>query len=343
MRLRPEQLEAQLSKSLAGVYLIHGEEPLLALEAADAVRAAARSRGHAEREVLFAEKGFDWSALRAALGSQSLFGERKIVELRLASGRMPAAGAQAIEACCRNPNPEALLLVTMPRPEGTGWWKSGWYAAVEAAGVIIEAQPVARPMLAEWIARRLARQGQRAGADTLAFLAERVEGNLLAAHQEILKLALLAPAGELEPQAVAAAVASVARYDFETLAAALYEGDVARYARALEGLRGEGESAAGIAWRLGEELGALARIRPQMGARPLERLFAEQRIWRAAQPRCEVALRRLDAVRLRAALLRVALAERAAKGVASADPWDELIALGLELRDGTEAKRAAAR
>jgi DNA polymerase-3 subunit delta len=197
-------------------------------------------------------------------------------------------------------------------------------------------------MLADWIARRLARQGQRAGAETLAFLADRVEGNLLAAHQEILKLALLAPAGELEARAVEAAVSSVARYDFETLAAALYAGDLAHYARALEGLRGEGESAAGLAWRLGDELVALLRIRLQMGARPLERLFAEQRIWRAAQPRCEAALKRLDAARLRAAVLRVALAERAAKGAASGDPWDELLALGLELKHGIEERRAAA-
>ncbi|MBI1942230.1 MAG: DNA polymerase III subunit delta [Betaproteobacteria bacterium] len=344
MRLRPEQLEAHLSRSLAGVYLIHGDEPLLALEAADAVRAAARTRGHTEREVLFAEKGFDWSAFAGASVSQSLFGERRIVELRLASARLPAAGAQALERYCANPNPQVLLLITMPRPEGSGWWKSAWFAALDAAGVIVEAQPVARAGLAEWIARRLARQRQRASAETLELLAERVEGNLLAAHQELLKLALLAPEGELEPRQVEAAVSSVARYDFETLAGALYAGDFAHYARALAGLRGEGESAAGIAWRLGEELAALARIRRQLdGGRSLERLFAENRIWRTAQPRCETALRRLNADCLRAAVLHVALIERAAKGVARAEPWDELMRLGLELMHGIEAGRAAAR
>ena len=344
MRLRPEQLETHLSKSLAGLYLIHGDEPLLALESADLVRAAARKRGHAEREVFFAERGIDWGEVSGSLASQSLFGDRKIVELRLASGRMPAAGAQALEAYCANPDPNTVLLVTMPRPEGNAWWKAGWFTAIESAGMIVEAQPVARPLLADWIARRLARQGQRASAETLAFLAERVEGNLLAAQQEVLKLGLLAPEGELAQAQIESAVSSVARYDFETLAAALYSGDFARYARALTGLRGEGESIAAIAWRLGEELAALLRIRVQLDAgQALDALFNQHRIWRAAQPRCEQALKRFDTERLRLSLLHVARIERAAKGVASAQPWDELLRLGLKLSDGHEVAREAGR
>ncbi len=338
MRLRPEQLDTHLAKSLAGLYLIHGDEPLLALESADAVRAAARKRGYAEREVCYAERGFDWSELRGALGSQSLFGEKKLVELRLASGRMPAPAAELIESLAARPDPQTLLMVTMPRIEGPNWWKSGWFTAIEQAVVVIEAQPVARAVLADWIARRLARQKQRAPAETLAFLAERVEGNLLAAQQEILKLGLLAPEGELGPGQIEDAVASVARYDFETLAGALYAGDFPRYARALGGLRGEGESVAGIAWRLGEELAALARIGALHAAgQPLEALFNQHRIWRAAQPRCEQALRRFDAERLRRSLLHVARIERASKGVANAEPWDELLRLGLELSDGKVA------
>lgn len=337
MRIRAEQLEAQLSKTLAGVYAIYGDEPLLAIEAADAVRAAARKRGHSEREVFFVERGFDWSSFAHAGASRSLFGERSIVELRLASGKLAAAAAQAIERYCEKPNPDMLLLISMPRPEGSGWWKSGWFTALDAAGVIVEAQPVTRAKLAAWISQRLARQQQRAGAETLEFLAERVEGNLLAAQQEILKLALLAPQGELAPQAVEAAVSNVARYDFDTLAGALYAGDFPHYARALAGLRGEGESAAGLAWRLGDELTALLRIRLQLGGgRRLEQLFTENKIWRAAQPRCEKALGRLDPDRLQKVVVRVAQIERASKGVGSGDPWDEFVRLGLELRHGTE-------
>jgi len=340
VRLRAEQVDNHLSRNFALVYLVHGDEALLVLEAADAVRAAARKRGHSEREVLFVEKGFDWGAFRNSSASQSLFGDRKIVELRLASGKPGAAAAQAIESYCGKPNPDMALLITMPRPEGSGWWKSGWYTAVDSAGVIVEAQPVARAQLPQWIAQRLARQRQSAGAETLELMADRVEGNLLAASQEILKLGLLSPEGELSAENVGAAVSSVARYDFETLAEALYAGNVAHYARALEGLRGEGESVAGIAWRLGEELATLLRIRQLMGGgRPLDKLFAEHRVWRGAQPRCEKALRRYSALRLRAAVLHVARIERASKGAGSGQPWDELLMLGLELLDGTEVAR----
>jgi DNA polymerase-3 subunit delta len=342
MRLRAEQVESHLSRNFAPVWLIHGDEPLLVLESADAVRAAARKRGHGEREVHFAERGFDWSLFTHSAASQSLFGERKIVELRLASGRPSAAAAEAIEAYCEHPNPDVVLLITMPKPEGSGWWKAGWYGAVDRAGVIVEAQPVARAQLPQWLSQRLARQKQRASAETLALMADRVEGNLLAAQQEILKLALLAPEGELSAEQIAAAVSSVARYDFETLADALYAGDTAHYLRALEGLRGEGESAAGLAWRLGEELVALHRIRLEMGGgRALDSLFAAHRIWRAAQPRCEKALRRLSAERLHAAALHVARIERASKGAGPGEPWDELAMLGLELLHGVEAGKAA--
>lgn len=340
MRLRTEQVDAHLAKNFAPVYLVHGDEALLVLEAADAVRAAARKRGHSEREVLFVEKGFDWGAFTQAAASRSLFGDRKIVELRFASGKPGAPAAQAIEKYCAKPNPDMALLITMPRPEGAGWWKSGWHAAVDAAGVIVEAQPVSRAQLPQWIAQRLARQRQRMSAESLELMADRVEGNLLAANQEVLKLALLSAEGELSADEVNAAVSSVARYDFETLADALYAGQYAHYARALDGLRGEGESAAGIAWRLGEELAALLRIRLQIGGgRTLDKLFAEHRVWRGAQPRYEKALKRLGADRLGAAVLHVARIERASKGAGSGEPWDEFLTLGLELLDGAEVPR----
>jgi DNA polymerase-3 subunit delta len=337
VRLRAEQTDGHLQKNLAPVYLIHGDEALLQLEAADAVRAAARKRGHIEREVLFVERGFDWSLFTQAVGSQSLFGDRKIVELRFATGRPAAAAAEALSEYAARPNPDALLLVTMPKLEGSGWWKSAWFTAIDSAGVVIEAQPVARAQLPQWIAQRLARQKQHADAQSLELMADRVEGNLLAAHQEVQKLALLAPEGELSADEIRGAVSSVARYELETLAEALYAGDLAHYARALEGLRGEGESAAGLAWRLGEELNALYRVRVAMGAgRPLERLFAEHRIWRGAQPRSERALKRFSAAQLRSAVLHVARVERASKGVGDGDPWDGLLMLGLELLHGTQ-------
>src|SRR5258706_9278196 len=189
MQLRAEQLEAHLGKSLAAVYAIHGDEALLALEAADAVRSAARKRGFAEREVFEPGRSFDWSEFRHAAESMSLFGGKKVVELRLSSGKPALAVAKAIVEYCARPNPEVLLLLTMPRPEGAGWWKSEWFAALDGAGAIVEVQPVARAQLAAWLSQRLARQKQRASAEVLEFLAQRVEGNLLAAHQEVRKRA----------------------------------------------------------------------------------------------------------------------------------------------------------
>ena len=213
------------------------------LEAADAVRAAARKRGFAEREVLEAGRSFDWSELAHAGASLSLFGGKKIVELqaRRAASRARRRPRRSCDWCAR-PSPETLLLVTMPRPEGGGWWEAPWFTALDKAGVIVEVQPVARAALPDWLQKRLARQKQSAPREVLEYLADRVEGNLLAAHQEVQKLALLAPEGELALDAVRDAVADVARFDTYVAAEALLAGDTARYLRVLEGLRGEGEA-----------------------------------------------------------------------------------------------------
>jgi len=340
MQLRAEQLAAHLAKSLAPLYTVHGDEPLLALEAADAVRAAARRRGFAEREVLFAQQRFDWSEFSEATASLSLFGARKLVDLRLPSAKPGSDGSVALQRYAARPNPEVVLLVTMPRPEGSGWWKSAWFTALDAAGIVVEAKPVLRAQLPAWIGARLALQGQTAPDEALELLADRVEGNLLAAHQEVQKLALLAPQGPLAVEQIAGAVANVARFEFEVLAEALYAGDFAHYCRALDGLRGEGASPAALAWRLGEELVTLLRLRQGLATgRRLDQLFAAHRLWRAAQARAEKALRRFSVAQLRNAVRRVARIERQAKGVAAGNPWDELLGLGLELLHGTEGAR----
>ncbi len=280
MQVRADQLEAQLSKSLAPLYVVHGDEPLIALESADAIRAAARKAGCSERELFIAERYFDWSELLNAGASQSLFGERKIVELRLPTGKPGTEGAAAIERYCAVLNPDCVTLVTLPRLDKAGQ-NSRWFLALSAAGVVVEVWPMDRARLPEWIAARLARARQRAGPETLQFLAERVEGNLLAAHQEVQKLALLLPEGELQLEDVQAAVTSVARYDVQGLVEALLSGDTARYARVLEGLRGEGEAPTFVLWALAEELRGLARIHTGVAAgRQVEQLFRENRVWR---------------------------------------------------------------
>jgi DNA polymerase-3 subunit delta len=342
MEVRAEGLEAQLAKSLAPVYTIHGDEPLLALEAADRVRAAARQAGCGERLVMVAERGFDWSEFAHALAARSLFGARRIVELRIPGGRPGVEGAEAIRRACARLDPQDVVLVSLPRLRREEQ-AAGWFAALGTAGVVVEVRPVERARLPDWIAARLARQGQHASREGLEFLAQRVEGNLLAAQQEVAKLALLAPAGTLALEAIEAAVANVARYSPEDLLEALFAGEIERYARVLAGLRGEGETAAALAWRVGEELVALLAVHEGVArGERREPLYARNRVWRSRQGRYERALRRLDGERVRGAVRHAARIERAAKGVGAGEPWDELLLLGLQLADATPFARESA-
>jgi DNA polymerase III subunit delta len=347
MQLRAEQLESQLSRSLASVYVVHGDEPLLALEAADAIRAAARKQGCDEREVLSVERGFDWSELTQAGASRSLFGGRKIIELRMPTGKPGTQGAAAIAAYCERLDKENVTLVSVPRLRKDEQ-NARWFLALAGAGVVVDVFPVERARLPDWIGARLARQGQRASPEALGYLAERVEGNLLAAFQEIQKLGLLLPKGELSAEQVSDAVANVARYDAHDCCAALLTGDMARYLRVLEGLRSEGESPVYIVWALSEELRAIARIQEGVeGGRALDQLLRENRVWGERQGPVKAALRRHSRAALERALLHAARIDRASKGVGAGEPWDEFIRLGLELlresKDPTsKASRASA-
>lgn len=334
MALRAEQLEAQLAKTLAPLYVIHGDEPLIALEAADAVRAAARRKGIAEREVFIAERGFDWSALAHAGASRSLFGGGKLVELRIPGGKPGTDGAATIVEYCRRLDSEMLTLVSLPRLDRAGQ-SSAWFGALAAAGVVVEVWPVERARLPQWIGERLARQGQKAPREVLEFLAERVEGNLLAAHQEVQKLALLAPPGELALETVEDAVAAVARYDPYAAAEALVAGDAARYARVLHGLRGEGESPTFVLFAVAA---ALFVLRGMAEGKSAERLFGEHRLYnKPLQRAVQAAARRYTRAALDAALAQAAFIDRVAKGVARGDPWDQFAALGLKLAGGSKA------
>ena len=335
MQLRAEQLEAQLSKSVASVYVIHGDEPLLALEAADAIRAAARRQGCDEREVLSVERGFDWRELTQAGATQSLFGGRKIIELRIPSGKPGTQGSAAITTYCERLGKENVTLVSVPRLRKDDQ-NARWFLALAGAGVVVDVYPVERARLPDWIGARLARQSQRASPEALGFLADRVEGNLLAAYQEVQKLGLLLPKGELSAEQVVDAVANVARYDAYDCSAALLAGNMARYVRVLDGLRSEGESPVFILWALAEELRALARIQQGVeGGRALDQLLRENRVWGERQGLMKAALKRHARAALEHALVHAARIDRASKGAGPGEPWDEFISLGLELlREG---------
>ena len=323
MQLRGPDLPQQLAKGLLPAYVIHGDEPLLAMEAADAVRAAARKNGFTERQVIEPGRSFDWSEFTHAAASMSLFAEKKIVELRLPNGKPGAHGGPAIAAYCENPNPDQLLLITLPRLDRSGQG-SAWFNALSRLGAVVDIWPLDRARLTGWISERLARQKQRAPREVLDFLAERVEGNLLAAHQEILKLALLAPEGELSLETVEEAVASVARYDPYDAAQALVSGDIARYVRVIEGLRGEGEAPTFVLFAVASALFAL-----HDGS--ADRIFN-----RDLRRAVEGAARRFSRRKLDRAISDAAALDRTIKGVGQGEPWMGFIRLGLNLVDGAK-------
>jgi DNA polymerase-3 subunit delta len=287
MQVAAAQLDAHLQRGLKSLYTLHGDDPLLQQEAADAIRATARAQGFTERSVhTVAGAHFDWSAVLAASGSLSLFAERQIVEIRIPSGKPGKDGSVALQqlAEAAQGNDSTLTLVLLPRLDKLS--KSGaWFGALDSFGVTVQIESVDRRALPQWIAQRLARAGQRVAAGeegqrTLQFFADRVEGNLLAAHQEIQKLALLYPPGELGFEQVEGAVLNVARYDVFKLSEAVLAGQAARVQRMLDGLRAEGEAAVLVHYALSEDIRALKRVKDAMGqGRPLPVALREQRVW----------------------------------------------------------------
>nr|WP_282099856.1 DNA polymerase III subunit delta [Thauera aromatica] len=312
--------------------MVHGNEPLLVLEAADAIRAAARRQGYAERETLVVGQGFKWDALALAAGNLSLFGSAKLIDLRIPTGKPGRDGGEALQRYVAAPPAQTLTLLTLPEID---WQtrKTGWFKAVAEAASCIELDAPERERLPQWIGSRLATQKQSAAPEALAFIAEHVEGNLLAAHQEILKLGLLHPEGVLSLEQVQDAVLNVARYDIDKLRQAVVEGDPVRCARLLDGLRGEGAAPPLVLWALASETRTLAALRAgQDAGQPLAALFKAERVF---EPRRQQAvgraLARLTQGGLRAALMHAARIDRIIKGLAPGDIWDEFLQLSLRL------------
>lgn len=339
MRISTEQLPQHLARELKPLYTVFGDETLLALEASDRVRARARAEGHTEREVLTADAGFKWNELAFAGSSQSLFSSRRILDLRIPTGKPGAEGSEALQAYCEAPPQDTVTLVSLP---GLDWraQKAGWFEALDRAGIVIEAKPVARKALPEWLAGRLKAQNQEADRETLDFIADRVEGNLLAAHQEVQKLALLFPAGNIAYEQVRDAVLDVARYDVFNLGEALLEGDVAHLARMLDGLQGEGVAPPLVLWAIAEEIRAIGRVLDGIVAgRTPPQLWRDAKVWgNSHQQLMQQNCRRFSRDQVEAALLHAAKADRMVKGLIRGDVWDELLQLCLRFASGAPAK-----
>jgi len=340
VNLRPEQLSAHLDKPLAPLYVLFGNEPLLVLETGDTIRAAARKQGFTEREVLVTGQGFRWDSLQSAAGNLSLFGASKLIDLRIPNGKPGREGGEALQRYAKTLDSSVVTLLTLPELDWAGR-KASWFTALSEAGVVVELNAPERDRLPEWIARRLARQQQHASADALAFIADHVEGNLLAAHQEILKLGLLHPPGELSLDAIRDAILNVARYDVDKLRHALLDGDAARCARLLEGLKGEGEAPLLVLWTLANEIRSLANLRQGMDdGQPLPALLKAERVFDDRRRQAiQRALPRLQAGTLRTAILHAAKIDRMIKGLARGDVWDECLQLCLRLTPGAAPAR----
>jgi DNA polymerase-3 subunit delta len=344
MRLSTAQLPQQLARGLSSLYTIHGDEPLLALEAADRLRARARADGYSEREVLTAEQHFDWSQLRMSGQSQSLFASRRVLELRIPSGKPGSEGSQALQDLCARLPTETITLVCLPGIDWRGQ-KAAWFTALEAAGTMVEAKPVTRSALPAWVAERLLAQDQHAGEETLEFIAERVEGNLLAAYQEVQKLALLFPPGKLEFEQVRESVFDVARFDVFDLGAVLIAGDAQHLARVLDGLQGEGAAPPLVLWAVTEEIRAVARFLIALAAgRPVPQAMREARIWGTTrQNLMQRHIKHFTSQQAEAALVHAASIDRMIKGLAKGDVWDELLQLGLRFAQAPRASAAKTR
>ncbi len=348
MKLRGEQLDGALKRSLASIWLVSGDEPLLTDEAAAQIRTAARAQGFVERQSWQAETHFNWREWLAGFDSLSLFSNQRLVELRLPTGKPGIEGGKTLEAWAANPPADTVLLITSPRLDKASL-STKWATAIERAGVLLQTAPPPIERLPDWISERLARHNLKADRETLAWLAARVEGNLLAAHQEIEKLSLLTPPGQpgqsvqLTLETVRAAVTDVARYDISDLSDAFLKGDAARFCRVIDGLRNEGEALVLILTILGNEIRTLYRIHAGLAqGQPMAGLLQASRVWDSKQALVERALKRAGPNKFAWAMRALSRLDRAAKGLLREDAWDELKQLGLVLMNKAPVRSTAA-
>jgi DNA polymerase-3 subunit delta len=335
MKLNPNQLSRHLQGALAPVYVVSGDEHLLCQEAADAIRLAARNQGFSEREVFHAESGFDWGQLYAAGASLSLFAEKRVIELRIANGKPGDKGAAALLEYLSRPAQDTLLLVSLPKLDGSTQ-KSKWAKALIDShdSQFVQIWPVDANQLPQWIRQRLAQAGLAASAEAVDLIAARVEGNLLAAAQEIEKLKLLAVDGQIDAATVQAAVADSARFDVFGLVEAALGGDAAHALRMLEGLRGEGVEALFIVAMLAREIRQLASLAAQFSQGiPPDKVFSSARppVWDKRRPLMSKALQRHSAARWSQLLLEAQQVDAQVKGQAPGNPWSSLAGLVLAM------------
>ncbi len=339
MKINGDHLSRHLNKDLAGAYLVSGDEPLLVMEAADSIREAAARRGFQHRDLNIVERGFQWIELEAAAENLSLFSSRRILELRLPTPKPGVLGGRSIRALAERPNPDRLLLVVTSKLGEAA--KSAWVKAIEANGVLVQVWPVERRHLVSWIRDRAARSKLELTGDAAEFLADKVEGNLLAADQELIKLALVRGEGRLSVEVVAESVAMNARFDVFSLTDALIGGRTRRAFEVLDGLKTEGVTPVLISWALIRELTRLARMKVTLRqGGDLNQIFNKFKVWRQRQPIIKRALESHSEESLTVLLHQAAEVDRIIKGVDvdKGRPWDALTQLVLAFFEASRHK-----
>lgn len=338
MRIQFPQLAAHLKQGLPPVVMLCGDEPYQLGEAASLVRQAARVLGFEEREILEVDGHFDWSLLTVAAQSLSLFSSLKLIELRLASGKIGREGGEAVRRYCAQPRPENRLLILAPNLEYQEL-QAKWIQVVERAGVLLQVKPLEGQRLVEWIGQRLRERGLRPDPEVAAMLAERVEGNLLAAAQEVDKLVLIQGEGPLNAEQLSRAISDSSRFDLFDVPDAALAGDRARMHRILDGLAAEGTAEPLVLWVLAREVRLLARaaFTSCTGPRALDAFLSAERVWQNRQGPMKSALRRLPPARLRALIGQCARADRQIKGLEVGEAWLTLAVIGDTLAGGEGA------
>lgn len=350
--VKADALKVHLKKLDAGgimlpLYIFSGDEPLLMMEAMDQLRAMAKKQSYTEREVLLQERGFDWSALLSAGQTMSLFGDKRWLELRIPTGKPGRDGADALKQFAAQMKsqaldaPDTVVCIILPRLDGKTK-TSAWFSALDEVGMAIQIDSLDRSQLPQWIIGRLKNQNQEVepgaeGMRALEFIANQVEGNLIAAHQEIQKLGLLYPNGKLTEEQIRTAILKVARYNVFELTEAMLAGDLARLNRMLDGLKGEGEPLVLILWSVTEELRLLSKLKAASDAgESVQQLMRANRVWGNKERLYPNALRRIQPLKLRRAMQVAAGLDRQVKGLYAADlpadPWDGLRLVGNLLR-----------
>ena len=324
MRLDISQLKQHLNQQLSPLYMLVGDEPLSQSECLDAIRLAARKAGADERTSYTTERSFNWQTIGQFSHSMSLFASKRILEIHIANGKPGVEGGKALAELANNLMAETTVIITLPNLEREAK-NSAWFTALQAASTLIELKEIPSSQLSQWLATRLKLQNQSTDAATLAFIAHQVEGNLLAAHQEVQKLGLLYPAGEISAEAVRDAVLNVSRYDAFQLGEAVLAGDAERTARILQGLQDEGEQAVAVMNPLMWVLRPLVRIKyAEKNGENIANAMTNARIYGERQNLVKRALGRLSMRTLEAALQKLCDIDKTAKGVMQGDAWLEL-------------------